>query len=311
MGFLSKFLARWPGLEKWLPRSLSISLAIILLVCIYAFNIEPNWYEVEQLTLTLPHLPAAFDRYRIVQLTDIHVDNRMNPARLQKITKLVNQQQPDLIVMTGDYVTRRAERYLPNLALGLQHLQAPDGLLAVLGNHDYWMNPQLVTKTLQSMGVQVLANSLVSIRRGTEQLQIAGLDDLIFRKADLSPILDRMEMAQGAILLAHEPDSADANAATGKFDLQLSGHAHGGQVRFLGIHFFPKKGRIYPIGQYQVGQMIQYTSRGVGAVPPRGRLNCRPEITVLTLRSPLVKVDRPTQEQAQLSPPTKSSEISL
>jgi uncharacterized protein len=307
MGFLSKFLARWPRLEKWLPRSLSIGLAIVLLVCIYAFNIEPNWYEVQQVTLTLPHLPAAFDRYRIVQLTDIHVDNRMHPARLQRITKLVNQQQPDLIVMTGDYVTRRAERYLPNLALGLQHLQAPDGLLAVLGNHDYWMNPQLVTKTLQSFGVQVLNNSLVTIQRDHAQLQVAGLDDLVFWKADLKPILAQMGTAQGAILLAHEPDSADTNAATGKFDLQLSGHAHGGQIRFLGIHFFPKRGRIYPTGQYQVGQMIQYTSRGIGAVPPRGRLNCRPEITVLTLRSPLVKVDRLPQEQMQILPPTKNS----
>jgi uncharacterized protein len=299
MGFLSKFLARWPGLEKWLPRSLSICLAIILLIGIYAFNIEPNWYEVQQVTMTLPHLPVAFDRYRIVQLTDIHVDNRMNPARLQKITKLVNQQQPNLIVMTGDYVTRRAERYLPNLPLGLQHLQAPDGIVAVLGNHDYWMNPQLVTQTLQSMGVKVLANSLITIQRDQAQLQVAGLDDLSFRKDDLKPILAQMGAAQGAILLAHEPDSADTNAATGKFDLQLSGHAHGGQIRFLGLHFFPRLGRIYSVGKYQVGQMIQYTSRGIGAVPPRGRLNCRPEITVLTLRSPLVP--------AQLSHPTKNS----
>jgi uncharacterized protein len=299
MGFLPKFLARWPGLEKWLPRSLSICLVIVLFTSIYAFNIEPNWYEVQQVTVTLPHLPAAFDRYRIVQLTDIHVDNRMNLSRLQRITKLVNQQQPNLIVMTGDYVTRRAERYLPNLALGMQHLQAPDGLLAVLGNHDYWKNPQLVTQTLHSMGVQVLANSLVTIQRDHAQLQVAGLDDLTFRKADLKPILAQMGIAQGAILLAHEPDSADTNAATGKFDLQLSGHAHGGQIRFFGIHFFPKRGRIYPVGQYQVGQMIQYTSRGIGAVPPRGRLNCRPEITVLTLRSPVLT--------AQLSPQSKNS----
>ncbi len=302
MEFLAKFLARWPGLENWLTRSLSISLVIILLTSIYAFNIEPNWYEVRQVTLTLPHLPVAFDRYRIVQLTDIHVDNRMNPARLQRIAKLANQQQPNLIVMTGDYVTRRAERYMPNLATGLQHLQAPDGVLAVLGNHDHWINPQLVTKTLQSIGVQVLANSLVTIRRDHAQLQVAGLDDLAFQKADLKPILAQMGAAKGAILLAHEPDSADHNAATGKFDLQLSGHAHGGQIRLLGIHFFPKKGRIYPVGQYQVGQMIQYTSRGIGAVPPRGRLNCRPEITVLTLRSP--------QEQVQLSPQAQAAQNS-
>lgn len=292
MGFLSKWLAHWPNLERWKRSALSLTLFLMLITGIYAFNIEPNWYDVKQVTLTLPHLPAAFDRYRIVQLTDIHVDNRMNPARLQRIAKLVNQQQPNLIVMTGDYVTRRAERYLPNLGLGLQQLQAPDGILAVLGNHDYWRNPQLVTQTLQSFGVKVLANSLVTIRRDHAQLQVAGLDDLAFQKADLKPILAQIGTAQGAILLAHEPDSADANAATGKFDLQLSGHAHGGQINLLGLHFFPKRGRIYPVGQYQVKEMIQYTSRGIGAVPPRGRLNCRPEITVLNLRSPQVQVER-------------------
>ncbi len=298
MGFLSKFLARWPGLENWLIRSLSIILVIILLTGIYAFNIEPNWYEVRPVTLTLPHLPAAFDRYRIVQLTDIHVDNRMNPARLQRIAQLVAKQKPDLIVMTGDYVTRRAERYLPNLSAGFQQLHAPDGVIAVLGNHDHWTNPQLIKRTLQSIGVKVLENSIVTIQHHTDQLRVAGLDDLAFEKADLKPILAQLGSAQGAILLAHEPDSADTNAATGKFDLQLSGHAHGGQVRLPGLRiFYPKLGRIYPVGQYQVQQMIQYTSRGVGASPPRGRLNCRPEITVLTLRSPVVPAPRSPQDK--------------
>jgi uncharacterized protein len=272
--------------SRWLGRSISKILALILLLCIYAFNIEPNWYEVRQVTLTLPHLPAVFDRYRIVQLSDIHVDSRMNPARLHRIAALVNQQQPHLIALTGDYVTRRSERYLPNLSVGFDTLRAPDGIVAVLGNHDHWIDPQLITKTLQGMGIKVLSNSSIAIRRGSEQLQVAGLDDLAFEKADLKPILAQLGTAQGAILLAHEPESADDNAATGKFDLQLSGHTHGGQIRLFGMMILPKRGRTYPVGQYQVKQMIQYTSRGIGAVPPRGRFNCRPEITVLTLRSP-------------------------
>jgi uncharacterized protein len=291
MGFFPKFRA---SLKHWHRRSLSIILASTLLLGIYVFNIEPNWYEVRQVTLTLPHLPAAFDRYRLVQLTDIHVDSRMNPARLQKIVQLVIKQQPNLIVMTGDYITKRAERYLPNLSAGFQQLQAPDGVVAVLGNHDHWANPQLVKKTLQSIGVQVLENSLMKIQRGNEQLQIAGVDDLWAEKANLQPILAQIEKSQGTILLAHEPDFADISAATGKFDLQLSGHSHGGQIRLPGIRVLPALGRKYPVGQYQVGQMIQYTSRGIGAAPPRGRFNCRPEITVLTLRSPLVEDSRPT-----------------
>ena len=96
---------RWPGWLRWLWRSISMILAIALLFLIYIFQIEPNWYDVQQVTFTLPHLPAAFDRYRIVQLTDFHVDDLKAVDRLQKIVQLTNQQQPNLIVLTGDYIT--------------------------------------------------------------------------------------------------------------------------------------------------------------------------------------------------------------
>jgi uncharacterized protein len=89
-------------------------------------------------------------------------------------------------------------------------------------------------------------------------------------------------------LLAHEPDYADISAATGRFDLQISGHSHGGQViiPFIGPLVVPAYGEKYPLGQYQVGNMIQYTNRGVGTINPAVRFNCRPEITIFTLRAP-------------------------
>ncbi len=313
------------GLWRWLIRSLSMILAVSLLFLTYVFHIEPGWYDVHQVTLTLPHLPAAFDRYRIVQLTDLHIDNLRDTDRLQKIVKLITQEQPNLIVMTGDYITGAifeppGEKHegktapyqamphlkfldtitevtgaghnrlaplksLPTLATGLQQLHAPDGILAVLGNHDHWSNPQF-NQTMQDLGIKVLENDLAMIQRGSDRLQIAGVRDFLAKQADLQPILAKMGNSQGAILLAHEPDFADISAATGKFDLQLSGHSHGGQVHIPGFRrITPPLAYKYPAGQYQVQEMIQYTSRGVGIVTPRVRFNCRPEITVFTLRS--------------------------
>jgi predicted MPP superfamily phosphohydrolase len=118
------------------------------------------------------------------------------------------------------------------------------------------------------------------------------------KQDDLQPILTKMGAAQGAILLAHEPDFADTSAATGKFDLQLSGHSHGGQVHIPGFkRIAPPLGQKYLAGQYQVQQMIQYTSRGLGLVTPRVRFNCRPELTVITLRSATAQAQRSSNQQ--------------
>ncbi len=316
-------------LMRWFWRSISMILATVLLFLIYIFQIEPNWYDVQQVTFTLPHLPAAFDRYRIVQLSDWHIDNLKDPDRLRKIGQLTAQQQPDLIVLTGDYITGATSepsasqgakpaanayqnmsslgvlemitavtgqgkdrlppvKSLPTLALGLQQLHAPDGILAVLGNHDRWSDPQF-KKAFQDPGIKILENDATQIKRGNDQLTIAGVRDVMAEQADLQPILTQMGASQGAILLAHEPDFADQSAATGKFDLQLSGHSHGGQVYIPGLkRITPPLSRKYPAGRYQIQQMIQYTNRGLGIVTPRVRFNCRPELTVITLRSPQV-----------------------
>jgi uncharacterized protein len=315
------------GLIRWLIDSITKLLVVLLIVLTYIFHVEPNWYDVHEVTLTLPHLPAAFDRYRIVQLTDLHVDNLKDVSRLQKMVELTSQNHPNLIVMTGDYISNAvftkvvprqdpkikplydkvlylkildaitvatkaysklsAEKYIPTLAAGLKNLHAPDGILAILGNHDRWdwRTPEF-TKVFQDLGITILENDLAKIQRGNDRLQIAGIRDFLTKQADLQPILTKMGRSQGAILLAHEPEFADISAPTGKFDLQLSGHSHGGQVYIPGLkRITPPLSAKYPAGQYQVDQMALYTSRGVGMVTPRVRFNCRPEITVITLRS--------------------------
>ncbi|MCM1982844.1 metallophosphoesterase [Lyngbya confervoides] len=265
----------------------ALLLGLMSVACLfYAAVLEPNWLEIKALEVTLPHLPAAFEGYRLVHLTDIHADAWMTPKRLEKLVQQVNHQNPDLVVLTGDFVTNQAEVYGPTL-MQLAALRATDKAIAVLGNHDVWSNRPLVAQTLQAAGVKVLENSLVVIEHQGQSLVVGGIGDVWTGRDRLEDLLQQLPTAGCQILLVHEPDFAHQSAPTEKFDLQLSGHSHGGQVKIplLGAPKLPPYGQDYPFGRYQVGTMIQYTGRGVGMVRPRVRLNARPELTVLTLHA--------------------------
>ena len=126
-----------------------------------------------------------------------------------------------------------------------------------------------------------------TLERGGALLHVAGLDDVWEDKHRLDRVLDILPGEGGSILLAHEPDIADEVAATGRFDLQISGHSHGGQVviPLVGPPRLPPYGQKYPLGHYRIGPegMHLYTTRGIGMIRPYVRFNCRPEITVYTL----------------------------
>jgi predicted MPP superfamily phosphohydrolase len=132
-----------------------------------------------------------------------------------------------------------------------------------------------------------LSNEVYTLSQDGEELHIAGVDDIWEKQDRLDLVLEKLPDAGAAILLAHEPDFADQSADTGRFDLQLSGHSHGGQVviPFVGAPLLPYLGMKYPSGLYRVGTMWQYTNRGVGMARLKVRFNCRPEITVFTLES--------------------------
>ncbi|HUN09932.1 MAG TPA: metallophosphoesterase [Aggregatilineales bacterium] len=253
----------------------------------YAHDIEPGWVEVKPVTLTLPRLDPAFDGYRLVQISDIHMGTGMTAERLASIVELVNAQAPDVVVITGDFVTHGDINFqMPALRDGLSQLRAVDTAVAILGNHDHWTDHILVRRMLAEAQVLDISNGLQTIRRGQSSLHIAGVDDYWERQDRLDDVLALLPDEGCAILLAHEPDYADISAPTGRFDLQLSGHSHGGQVilPFIGPPILPSYSHKYPVGQYQVGSMIQYTNRGLGTVAPMVRFNCRPEITVFSLR---------------------------
>jgi predicted MPP superfamily phosphohydrolase len=254
----------------------------------YALGVEPAWTEVVPVRVTLTRLSPAYRGYRIVQLSDIHLGDGMSRRRLEVIVRLANAQRPDLIALTGDFVTRAAERWAPDLVAGLCGLRARDGVVAVLGNHDYQAGAAVIRAALSASGVVELGNATHTLERDGARLHLAGVDDIWERKGRLDLVLARLPREGAAVLLAHEPDFADVSAASGRFDLQISGHSHGGQVvlPFYGPLYLPPFAERYPSGRYQVGRMVQYTNRGVGTLGRPLRFNCRPEITVFTLETP-------------------------
>ena len=256
---------------------------------VYAREVETRRVEIKPVTLTLPRLSPEFDGYRVVQIGDLHLDDWTKPERLKGITQKVNEQRPDLVAITGDFASYSAEQLdAQRLIEALRGLRARDGCVAILGNHDYLTDVKLVRRCIREGGVTELINGVLTLKRGDAALHFAGIDDVMEGRSRLDLVLQKLPESGAAILLAHEPDFADVSAATGRFDLQLSGHSHGGQigVPLLRRLVLPPFSQRYTGGLYQVRGMLQYTNRGLGFVHLRARFLCRPEITVFTLRSP-------------------------
>jgi uncharacterized protein len=272
------------------PGKMAAAAALLGAGCyLYGREVEIRRVEIKPLTLTLPRLAPEFDGYRIVQIGDIHLDDWTKPERLSGIVKKVNAQRPDLIAIMGDFASRSAKQLDTRRLTGaLRELRARDGVVTILGNHDYLTGVELIRRCIREASVTELVNDHHTLRRGGASLHVAGIDDVMEGGSRLDLVLRDLPDSGAAILLAHEPDFADVSAATGRFDLQLSGHSHGGQVRvpLLMRLALPPFSQRYTSGLYMVDGMLQYTNRGLGFVNMRLRFLCRPEITVLTLRSP-------------------------
>ena len=231
--------------------------------------------------------------FTVALLSDIHYDPYFSAHPLHAAIPRVNSLHPDLIVLTGDFVTlplvgddRKAAFAAEPCARLLRQLTAPYGLWAVLGNHDEGTDHKHVTHALQAENIQVLANQSQAIERDGARIWLAGVNDVLSRTADLPKTLRGVPSGESVILLAHEPDFAD-EVANFPVDLQLSGHSHGGQVRipFLPPLYLPNLAKKYVWGTYRLGPLTLYTTAGLGTIGVPVRLNCPPEITLLTLHS--------------------------
>jgi uncharacterized protein len=270
-------------------RFLLVAIAILFATSVYARGVEPRWFDIKTIDVKIAGLNPVFEGYKIVQLSDLHARSGiMDRQQLERVAELTNLQKPDTIALTGDYITDNPERAEEMLANAFGQLKAPDGVVAIMGNHDREEDNHVSIERAFAKGkVNFLNNSVYSIDRDGHKLNIAGVDDVYFQRADLPLTISQLPETGTNILLAHEPDFVDTAAITNRFGLQLSGHSHGGQIV---IPFLPRVkaelAKKYTNGLYKVDRMQLYVSSGVGTTGlPQARLNCRPEIAVIVLHA--------------------------
>jgi predicted MPP superfamily phosphohydrolase len=250
----------------------------------YSIHLEPEWLSVTKILLPLKAIGGALDGFKIVQLSDFHLYPYTDIELVQSAVTITQRLEPDLVVLTGDYVLDLADVVF-DLAEVLSQLNSVHGVYAILGNHDYWTDAEVVKQGLEEQGISVLKNKGVQIAVGRDVLYLAGLDDGWDGKPDVDAALSTWSEGMPTIMLLHEPDFWDLYKSDPRIDLQLSGHSHGGQVRLpgYGAPILPDYGRKYDHGLYHFSDRYLYVNRGIGVVPPPVRFNCRPEVTEITL----------------------------
>ena len=249
---------------------------------------NPAKIDLVEIDIELNNLGWNFHNYRILNLTDIHLGQWINPEFLDDLIDYVNTLNFDLVTLTGDYFSYNIDDYDDALEKSLKKLTPADGKFGVLGNHDHWMDAEKIRKIFKNSDIYDLSNNAVTLIRGDDKLNLAGVDSYTVCADDLDKVLPKLEQDTPTILLVHEPDFAQQSYQTGKIDLQISGHSHGGQFIIPTFETTPFRGpnsTKYPVGLYQVGDMIQYTSKGLGTNSFRIRVNCKPEITIITLKT--------------------------
>lgn len=251
----------------------------------YARLFEPYRYEVTETDIFLSDLPERFEGFRITQLTDLHHSRIVGIDEVRRTVDLANSTKPDLIALTGDYTTSY-RRYIDPCAEALGSLNAPEGVWAVLGNHDHYTDPELTSRALEHNRIAVLNNANTSLRRGSDVLQLSGIDDWSWAGTNWPRAMHGLDQKRPTVLLSHQPRVLDF-AETEKIGLIISGHTHGGQIDLPLIGppaRFASAELKYPQGLFRRGDTQLYVSRGTGVIGLPLRLGVRPEIAVLRLR---------------------------
>lgn len=242
--------------------------------------------HVRRVVVAIDRLPAAFEGFTIVQISDLHVGPTIGEAYVRRVVEIANALEPDLIALTGDIVDGSVPRLAAAVA-PLAQLRARDGVVLALGNHDYYSGANAWAAHFGGLGIDVLRNEYRVLARGSARLVVGGVADPAGQMETPSDV-PRPELAAGPpqldaprILLAHNPKLAPLAERAG-FDLQLSGHTHAGQ-------FFPWTLAVRLVhaphveGLSRQGRTWVYVNAGTGTWGPPVRLGTRPELTLLRL----------------------------
>jgi uncharacterized protein len=261
-------------------------------LALYSGEIARHELEISQVPLAIPRLPDAFSGMKIAQISDIHFEEYTESVFLEAVIRRVNALKPDLVVMTGDFVSSKPLPHRFDVGMAFHCARVLSAMecplrYAVLGNHDVRAGAAMVTEAITHHKIPLLADASVPLERGNDRIWLAGIRDALEQEPDLSSALPAQRRIdhEPLILLAHEPDFCD-RARGHEIDLILSGHTHGGQIRlpFGPPLFLPELGKKHVQGLFHLaggGQL--YVNRGIGTVGLPFRLYCPPELTVFTL----------------------------
>ncbi len=283
-----------PGRRQFLERTATVAVAVPFVAGAYGALYGRLNLQTTSPRIQLPNLPGAFHGFRIAQLSDIHIGPFMTASRIRDYAQLTNALKPDLIVLTGDFVTWDPSTQQAVVS-ALSGLKAPFGVFGSLGNHESWTRTQAsITRLFKEAGIRILRQERTSVQSGGESLNLIGIDfsgawargpDPGAEHDSMSAVPHLMIPGQVNILMSHNPATFDRAARLG-VDLSLAGHTHGGQValEFISPEIAPSR----LITPYVAGHFVKpgaqlYVNRGIGTIGVPIRLGAPPEISVFEL----------------------------
>lgn len=244
---------------------------------------EATSLSLERVEVRLQRLPRQLDGLKIIHLSDTHHSPFTGLNHIERAVRICNRLKPDLVLLTGDYVSHERE-YIAPVAAVLGSMKAKYGIFACLGNHDHWTDADLVTHLFKGEGINMLVNEGLRFEALGASFWLAGVDDYMVGKTDVAAALRGSYPDEMKLLLAHNPIIFRESVRAG-IDLTLSGHTHGGQIKIR-----DDEKRLLPRRKLSSGLHLRkdsqiYITRGIGTVVVPMRYQCPPEISLLELRT--------------------------
>jgi predicted MPP superfamily phosphohydrolase len=254
-----------------------------LAIALYARYVEPFRLRTRHVTFQVPRKHAHLDGLRIAFVSDTHVGPHFSASNLAPVVRELERLKPDLVLFGGDFISE-SPRYIDGIVEPVSRIAAAGrlGAYGVLGNHDISNVRSRVSTAIERAGISLLVNESARFEFGGGEFWVAGIDDALLGRPNLTAAFSAVPADAPSIALWHEPDLAEYAAPFGPM-FQLSGHTHGGQIRIPGVGEIavPKLGKRYPDGRYEIDDMTLIVSRGIGIYRPPVRLNCPPEVLVI------------------------------